>query len=125
MVVQATCWSMQPLSAAAILQDWMPAAFRLSALPEQDMPDQLPSMLKLLGRCTPQKGHLSCPQNSSTTDAAWVNFIIKQPLAQLPEGSQTIKTSNRTWLLAPIGNIIEEKYTSYFEFQGPAPSLPA
>ncbi len=41
----------------------------------------------------------------------------------LPPGSKVVCGSNRGYVIAPLGNIIEERYTAYFDFTG-APASP-
>lgn len=95
------------------LDSWQAVAFEVEQEPGQSQKALRPS-----ASCSLDDGRLLC-QHALPAAIASHRLDIRQPLARYPEGSQVIKTAQRSWILSPIGNIIEEKYTSYFEFQTP------
>jgi hypothetical protein len=40
--------------------------------------------------------------------------------AAYPAGSKVVTGENRRYLIAPLGNLVDERYTSYFEFEAPS-----
>ncbi len=123
---------MKPFSKLTSQQDWSIAIFEHQAVIGHDSNVQKSQhSLKPSGSlrlCETGSSRMLCSSGSelsSEIHEQLPSIMIEAPLSQLPEGSQVIKTTDRSWLLSPIGNIIEEKYTSYFEFQAPAPSLPS
>lgn len=50
-------------------------------------------------------------------------FQLTPPLAKYPEGAKLLKGSDRSYIVAPFMNIVEEKYTAYFEFTQPSESV--
>ena len=46
-------------------------------------------------------------------------LTIDAPLGQYPEGSKVLSGEDRTYVISPLGNIVDERYTSYFEFVTP------
>lgn len=95
------------------LDGWQVVAFEVEREPGQAQMALRPS-----ASCSLDDGRLLC-QHALPADIQSHRLDVRQPLATYPEGSQVIKTAQRSWILSPIGNIIEEKYTSYFEFQTP------
>lgn len=57
---------------------------------------------------------------ASATDAASFkaasSFVMRAAAAQLPAGSKVVCGKNRDYVITPLGNIIDERYTAYFEF---------
>lgn len=46
-----------------------------------------------------------------------VTFQLAAPLAQYPEGAKLLSGADRAFIVAPLMNIVEDKYTPYFDFQ--------
>lgn len=48
------------------------------------------------------------------------SFRLVQPLMHLyPPGSKVVAASNRHFLVVPLGNLVDERYTVYFSMQQP------
>lgn len=82
-------------------------------------------------------GHILHPcEQSQEESSTWcldvadgqraVSFTLSSPAAPAyPLGSRILKGSDSKYLLVPIGQVIDEHYTTYFEFLGePAPAPP-
>lgn len=53
------------------------------------------------------------PRRSTCADAGY------------PEGSKVLSGADQQYIIAPLGNIVEESYTPYFDFKPPdAQALP-
>ena len=48
-------------------------------------------------------------------------FTAEKALGAYPEGSRLLVGEDKQYVLSPLGNIVEEAYTAYFEFLPPAP----
>ena len=112
--MQAQDWRMATLHELAALDGWQAIAFEVAQGPGQSQMALRPS-----AGCSLEDGRLLC-QHALPADIQSQSLGVRQALATYPEGSQFIKTAQRNWILSPIGNIIEEKYTSYFDFQTPS-----
>ena len=55
----------------------------------------------------------SVPLKSHVLDSEWV---VELPKGRYPDGSKLLKGSDRSYVISPMGNIVDEKYTAYFEF---------
>lgn len=49
-------------------------------------------------------------------DAEWV---VESPKGQYPQGSKALNGHDRSYIIAPLGSIVDEKYTAYFDFESP------
>ena len=48
------------------------------------------------------------------------NFRLAQPLThRYPPGSKVLAAANRHFLVVPLGNLVDERYTVYFSMQQP------
>uniref|UniRef100_A0A7R9VKV4 ShKT domain-containing protein n=1 Tax=Chlamydomonas euryale TaxID=1486919 RepID=A0A7R9VKV4_9CHLO len=79
---------------------------------------------KSCGTCAALSSALSLQTASDMhdgVDAALSSFRMAQPLTrQYPPGSKVMTGSNRRYLVVPLGNVIDERYTVYFDMK-PAP----
>lgn len=50
-------------------------------------------------------------------------FELAAPLAQYPDGAKLLSGADRQYIVAPLMNIVEDSYTSYFDFHQPSTSL--
>ena len=112
--MQAQDWQMATIHELAALDGWQAIAFEVEQGPGQSQMALRPS-----AGCSLEDGRLLC-QHTLPAGIQSHSLGVRQPLARYPEGSQIIKTAQRSWVLSPIGNVIEEKYTSYFDFQTPS-----
>ncbi|KAG2492010.1 hypothetical protein HYH03_009740 [Edaphochlamys debaryana] len=65
------------------------------------------------GLCLPACSALSLSQRSSPSAAS---FRLTSPARRAyPDGSYVLAGDNRHYLLAPLGNIVDERYTAYFD----------
>ena len=71
-------------------------------------------------------------QNSSTdiavTDLAEqglrvIEFFVRAPLGAYPEGAKLLEGDDVSYVIAPLGNVVEERYTPYLQFNQGAASL--
>jgi hypothetical protein len=44
---------------------------------------------------------------------------VSAAAARYPEGAKLLRGADRSYVVAPLMNIVEEKYTAYFEFTQP------
>lgn len=42
---------------------------------------------------------------------------LEKPLGSYPEGARILQGEDRSYVLVPLGNIVEERYTTYLEFR--------
>ena len=45
-------------------------------------------------------------------------ILLDQGLGYLPAGSKALVSQNQSYVIAPLGEILDERYTGYFQFQG-------
>lgn len=45
-----------------------------------------------------------------------LRFSIVSAVGSYPEGAKLLKGDDKTFVIAPIGNLVEERYTPYIEF---------
>lgn len=45
-----------------------------------------------------------------------INFEVKGAVGKYPEGAKVLQGSDKSYVLAPIGHLIEEKYSPYLQF---------
>lgn len=57
------------------------------------------------------------PAKTSTVGDDWVVESFK---GRYPEGSKALHGQDRSYIISPLGNIVDEKYTAYFDFQMPS-----
>lgn len=56
----------------------------------------------------------------SGSEAAVASFRMAQPLTpQYPPGSKVVTGANRRYLVAPLGHLVDERYTVYFNISQP------
>lgn len=48
---------------------------------------------------------------------------VQAPLGKYPEGARLLQGDDRSYVIAPLGNLIEEKYTPYLQFDDSPPAL--
>ena len=53
---------------------------------------------------------------ANVSDAEWV---VESPKGQYPQGSKALNGHDRSYIIAPLGSIVDEKYTAYFDFETP------
>ena len=53
---------------------------------------------------------------SDATNAVAARLNIRDPVGSYPEGAKLLKGNDRSFIIAPIGHIIEEKYSPYLRF---------
>lgn len=51
---------------------------------------------------------------------AEVQWALEAPLGQYPDGSKVLKGQDEMFIISPLGNIVDERYTAYFEFKAPS-----
>jgi hypothetical protein len=49
---------------------------------------------------------------------AGLQFLIIPAVGSYPEGAKLLRGDDKTFVIAPIGNLVEERYTPYIEFTG-------
>lgn len=49
-------------------------------------------------------------------------LAVEGPLGRYPDGSKMLTGKNEKFVLSPLGNIVEERYTIYFNFTMPESS---
>ena len=48
-------------------------------------------------------------------------LLVRAPLGAYPEGAKLLEGDDTSYIIAPLGNLVEERYTPYLQFnQGPA-----
>jgi hypothetical protein len=62
------------------------------------------------------------PLAGSGSFPAGASFQLADPVAGYPEGAKLLNGDDRSYVLAPLMNIVEETYTPYFEFTQPSSS---
>ena len=62
----------------------------------------------------------ACPSNAST-----ISFRITEALGEYDPGAKVLKGDNKEYVIVPQGNIVEERYTTYFDFQKPKDAVDA
>jgi len=61
------------------------------------------------------------PSGTAQEARAAASFKLAQPLApRYPPGSKVVTAHNRRYLVAPLGNLVDERYTVYFNIVPPA-----
>lgn len=50
------------------------------------------------------------------TNFVAARFGLQDPVGRYPEGAKLLKGADKSYVLAPIGHIIEEKYSPYLRF---------
>ena len=60
-------------------------------------------------RGTHDEAHISKTERSQ-------ELCLKSPLGKYPEGAKLLKGDDRSYILAPIGHLIEESYSPYLQF---------
>ena len=48
-----------------------------------------------------------------------VSLQSEPPLASYPEGARMLKGADKSYIIAPLGHIVEERYTPYLQFNPP------
>ena len=51
-----------------------------------------------------------------TSAAAECNWVLSAPKGRYPDGSKQLHGEDRTYIISPLGKIVDERYTAYFEF---------
>ena len=54
---------------------------------------------------------------SQDEEEAWL--AVEGPLGRYPDGSKMLTGKDEKFVLSPLGNIVEERYTIYFDFTVP------
>ena len=65
--------------------------------------------------------HLISPahfRNEYDQEVPVSNFILDGGLGYLPVGSKAFVSQNQSYVVAPLGEVLDERYTGYFNFQG-------
>ena len=52
-----------------------------------------------------------------------IEFFVRAPLGSYPEGAKLLEGDDVSYVIAPLGNLIEERYTPYLQFNQGAASL--
>ena len=47
------------------------------------------------------------------------DWVVEGPRGQYPMGSKVLTGTDRSYVVSPLGNLVDEKYTAYFDFQSP------
>jgi len=47
------------------------------------------------------------------------DWVVESFKGRYPEGSKALHGQDRSYIISPLGNIVDEKYTAYFDFQMP------
>lgn len=55
----------------------------------------------------------------SSEDKKDIWLAVEGPLGHYPDGSKMLTGKNEKFVLSPLGNIVEERYTIYFNFTMP------
>lgn len=45
-----------------------------------------------------------------------LRLILANPIGSYPEGAKLLKGTDKSYIIAPIGHIVEEKYSPYLHF---------
>ena len=53
---------------------------------------------------------------SDATKTSSAKLSLRDPVGSYPEGAKLLKGTDKSYILAPIGHIIEEKYSPYLRF---------
>ena len=75
--------------------------------------------IKVVGN---QNLHDTILQESSAEDDKRPWLGVEGPLGRYPDGSKMLTGKNEKFVLSPLGNIVEERYTIYFNFTMPKSS---
>lgn len=49
--------------------------------------------------------------------SSMMRLAVEGPLGSYPDGSKMLMGQDEKFVLSPLGNIVDERYTTYFEFQ--------
>ena len=55
--------------------------------------------------------------SSEDNQQTWL--AVEGPLGRYPDGSKMLTGKDEKYVLSPVGNIVEERYTIYFNFTWP------
>lgn len=55
----------------------------------------------------------------STKSTFGNDWVVESFKGRYPEGSKALHGQDRSYIISPLGNIVDEKYTAYFDFQMP------
>ena len=47
------------------------------------------------------------------------DWVVEKYKGKYPEGSKAFHGQDRSYIISPLGNVVDEKYTAYFDFQMP------
>ena len=47
------------------------------------------------------------------------DWVVESFKGRYPEGSKALHGQDRSYIISPLGNLVDEKYTAYFDFQMP------
>lgn len=61
-------------------------------------------------------------EQTSKNENSFISVTLEKALGQFPESARVLKSNNKSYVIAPIGHLIEESYTPYLQFN--KPSLP-
>ena len=64
------------------------------------------------------------PEQTIQLGRTSTDFAFEPAQGSYPKGSMLLNSPERPYILSPLANIVDEKYTAYFEF-GTVPALPA
>lgn len=84
------------------LQDSTSSGFHLSPFGSQQRIQQAPNQNSFV--------------LSKATEGTATRFAFHEPIGRYPEGAKLLKGLDKSYVLAPIGHIIEEKYSPYLRF---------
>jgi hypothetical protein len=56
------------------------------------------------------------PEEALASFGRAASFRLRGAAARLPRGSKVVCGKNRDYVVSPLSNIIDERYTAYFEF---------
>lgn len=65
----------------------------------------------------PVEQHNQAPAVPSAFDVFDFEWVVEGPKGQYPEGSRYLKGQDKNYIISPLGTIVDEKYTAYFDFQ--------
>ena len=51
--------------------------------------------------------------------ASALDWVVSGPKGAYPDGSKQIQSQDSTYVISPMGSIVDEKYTAYFDFHAP------
>ena len=56
----------------------------------------------------------------SSSALAEFEWAVEPPLGQYPDNSKMLTGEEESYVISPLGNIVDEMYTAYFDFKAPS-----